>query len=793
MGRGEPEPEPEEDVEVSYVEVPVWGQELTKDEVEELNEEFTELLTAMEIDASKYFNRPLDDYAAPVDVYEDLIHRLEEDGQEVDVTETMSTRLGDDHPLVVELRRREALADVKLLDNIIKEGLGQEQAAIVYKKVPDEFHTPLEYYKELQAGAEANGLDLVPVLEAKLGKMHPLPMALRGDGEAAKAGWTSMKKSLSFNPTTSFHEAPAKPEEPKSSGTAALAQGAPAETVEDSEPKKAPNVANVAPDALDIEPEATMPPTAAPVASKASPAVAADAPNAVGGAPGATRDWPAGTKDPTEDSQKPTRVPVEDIQDAPIAADGSPDAVKGTDDATSKLPPTATVSPDAAKGSPDGIMDLPVVAKGVADAANGASDVARDSPRVTEEAPVAAKDKPKRGFMSKLLSLVGVGEEPEADDEVVVSYVEQPVWGQSLMKDEVEELNDELSELLKGLGINPTMYINRPLDDFNSPADFYEDLTQRLEADEQEVDISETLATRLGDDHPLVVELRRREALADVRLLDGLIKEASGPEKAAIIYKKVPAEFHTPFEYYKELQAGARVNGIDLVPLIEAKLGKTHPLPMALRGDGFAAKARWQSMKKSLSFKPSASPTGDQAKPAQLESSDTVAAAPVKGRGIPLWPLPVEVKAAEKAASVGKGEPTAVTGAPEGSKDSPGATKDLPDTRKALPMAVTVLPEITKELSDVVKTGPADAEGVANMARDSTSVVNGIPAAAGDKPEGKTVSKGPSMTGDRQVLEPGDEVVISYVDQPVWGQALTKGEVEELNDELAELLTELDI
>lgn len=78
--------------------------------------------------------RPLDDYAAPVDVYEDLIHRLEEDGQEVDVTETMSTRLGDDHPLVVELRRREALADVKLLDGFIKEGLGSELAAIVYKK-----------------------------------------------------------------------------------------------------------------------------------------------------------------------------------------------------------------------------------------------------------------------------------------------------------------------------------------------------------------------------------------------------------------------------------------------------------------------------------------------------------------------------------------------------------------------------------------------------------------------------------------------------------------------------------
>ena len=85
----------------------------------------------------------------------------------------------------------------------------------------------------------------------------------------------------------------------------------------------------------------------------------------------------------------------------------------------------------------------------------------------------------------------------------------------------------------------PLCYLRpRPLDDFDSPADFYEDLSGRLEGDTQEVDVTETLATRLGDDHPLVVELRRREALADVKVLDEYIKGELGPEKAATIYKK---------------------------------------------------------------------------------------------------------------------------------------------------------------------------------------------------------------------------------------------------------------
>lgn len=78
--------------------------------------------------------RPLDEYAAPVDLYEELSHKLDEDGHDIDLSETLATRLGDDHPLVIELRRREALGDVRVLDDFIKSGLGPENAEKVYVK-----------------------------------------------------------------------------------------------------------------------------------------------------------------------------------------------------------------------------------------------------------------------------------------------------------------------------------------------------------------------------------------------------------------------------------------------------------------------------------------------------------------------------------------------------------------------------------------------------------------------------------------------------------------------------------
>ena len=79
-------------------------------------------------------SRNLDDYQSPADFYESLASRLENDGHDVDISETLSTSLGDDHQLVVELRRREALEDVRRLDEFLKTGIGEENAEKVFVK-----------------------------------------------------------------------------------------------------------------------------------------------------------------------------------------------------------------------------------------------------------------------------------------------------------------------------------------------------------------------------------------------------------------------------------------------------------------------------------------------------------------------------------------------------------------------------------------------------------------------------------------------------------------------------------
>ncbi|CAD7698252.1 unnamed protein product, partial [Ostreobium quekettii] len=1022
VGAGK-EPEPGDEVVVSYADQPVWGQALTKPEVGELNDELSELLTELGIDPTKYFNRPLDDFDSPADFYEELSGRLEGDTQDVDVTETLATRLGDDHPLVVELRRREALADVKVLDEYIKGELGPEKAAIVYKKVPDEFHTPLDYYKELQGVAKANGMDLVPIIEAKL-----------GDGIAAKARWQSMKKALSFKPPALRAGAQGKPTQPNSSdGAGAVpvkgrgvaswplpgevkaaakavpegkgepgeetkgalpaeapagepAKGAPATGMEALEgPKDTPSTTKDAPDVPKGSPaakkdsteggeekpkrgllsklsrkvrgkkksdtEAAAPGVKEAAAIQGAPDTPKEGPDASGGAPSQAGDLPVvaeGSLDAPKTAPDAPKSSLHAARELPVGSGALPTAGEGTQAASKRLPdglkgtpgaPKSTTdslkgAPDAPKGSPDAATgihvvptgtpdggvavgatespsalvaasdglkgvpsatgdsavvgefspdgskgtgdaskgradvgvpggakvapgsgvggadgpsgtndadgasdgpkgsslasrDLPVVAEGTPSAgkdrpdaakavppgpvgaaatgaalpvaamtsqgagkaapaaAEGAPDVAKASPRVVKGPP--SGDKPKRGLMSKLMSIVGAGK--EMGEEVAVSYVDQPVWGQALTKPEVGELNDELAELFTELGIDPTKYFNRPLDDFNTPADFYEDLSGRLEGDTQEVDVTETLATRLGDDHPLVVELQRREALADVKMLDEYIKGALGPEKAATIYKKVPDEFHTPLGYYKELQGVAKANGMDLVPIIEAKLGEMHSLPMALRGDGIAAKAKWQSMKKALSFKPSASPVGVQRKPALPESSDDEATAAVKDRDIAPWPLPGDAKATAKAAPEGKGEPGtaeenarpagtpigvpakggpgAVTEAPKGSKGTPSAAKDAPDTTKgspavkkdstpgavAAPAASAAVPVAAMALQDAVQAGPATAEGV----HDAPDVVSALPETSGNALAAPHVDKSaqaPEMVAPTEGLGP---------------------------------------
>ena len=80
------------------------------------------------------------------------------------------------------------------------------------------------------------------------------------------------------------------------------------------------------------------------------------------------------------------------------------------------------------------------------------------------------------------------------------------------------------------------MVRHRPLDDFPTLADFYEELGANLSKDGCDLDVSETLATRLGDDAAIVVELRRREHLEDVRKLDSFIKESLGEAMSTKIF-----------------------------------------------------------------------------------------------------------------------------------------------------------------------------------------------------------------------------------------------------------------
>lgn len=83
-------------------------------------------------------SRGLDGYHSTIELYEDLSHRLENDGYDIDISETLATKLGDDHPLVVELRRREALEDVRRLNEFLKSGVGEEKAARVFVRWGEE-------------------------------------------------------------------------------------------------------------------------------------------------------------------------------------------------------------------------------------------------------------------------------------------------------------------------------------------------------------------------------------------------------------------------------------------------------------------------------------------------------------------------------------------------------------------------------------------------------------------------------------------------------------------------------
>lgn len=165
----------------------------------------------------------------------------------------------------------------------------------------------------------------------------------------------------------------------------------------------------------------------------------------------------------------------------------------------------------------------------------------------------------------------------------------EPIWGQGLTKPRVQELNEEMKKQIAIENVDAAKYFDRPLDNFNSPLEYYSDITEMAEGDSQSsnVDILDKLATKLGDDHPLIVALKgkmkRNKAFAIAMQIDDRIKKNFGDDEAKIetVFAKKPKEFDTPVDYYSEI---IKSHGVDAIPSIKEQLGDNHPVVKALTG-----------------------------------------------------------------------------------------------------------------------------------------------------------------------------------------------------------------
>lgn len=169
-------------------------QEFTKADADDLNKELAELLADLGLESNKYFNRPLDDFPTLADFYEQLGVSLGKDGCDLDISQTLATRLGDNANVVVELRRREYLEDVRQLDNFIKDSLGEDVSSRIFVSKPQDFANPLKYYTSCQLLAKEHGEDLLPLIKQKMGEEHPLVIALSGEKPGQSLGWHAMRK-----------------------------------------------------------------------------------------------------------------------------------------------------------------------------------------------------------------------------------------------------------------------------------------------------------------------------------------------------------------------------------------------------------------------------------------------------------------------------------------------------------------------------------------------------------------------------------------------------------------------
>lgn len=170
----------------------------------------------------------------------------------------------------------------------------------------------------------------------------------------------------------------------------------------------------------------------------------------------------------------------------------------------------------------------------------------------------------------------------------------EPVWGVDLTKTRVRAINDDLKAFLARANLDPEKYFARPLEEFRSPVDFYDDVASKVKADNQSVDVVGNLAAKLGDDQLLVLGLKNKEAFGIATQIDDEIKKAFEDHKDKIdkAFAKFPEEFSSPVDYYSQIQE----SGIDVLPSIKEHLGNEHPVVTSLAGES-KEKPGWDVMK----------------------------------------------------------------------------------------------------------------------------------------------------------------------------------------------------
>ncbi|GMH32588.1 hypothetical protein BSKO_00422 [Bryopsis sp. KO-2023] len=190
-------------------------------------------------------------------------------------------------------------------------------------------------------------------------------------------------------------------------------------------------------------------------------------------------------------------------------------------------------------------------------------------------------------FFQRMFSLGRKGQEAKEEEKQMLdkSDEQEKDVGYSLTNRNVERLCVELDAALAEQGIDYKKNFDKSLDDFDNVVDFFIAMEASFGADESAPGIRETLAQDLGENHPLVLEIQRKQTLDEIRAIDEHVKASIDTQEekhSDKIFTENPEDYKTSAEYYQSMQATAKSLGISLVPALTEKLGKEHPLVTAL-------------------------------------------------------------------------------------------------------------------------------------------------------------------------------------------------------------------